>query len=189
MQLNGVNSTQTAQKTSFGSKSKEPKVKVKATEDSISIFNGEGKPKFGKSFGKGFLYKLANTVPVFGSYLIGKNIIEQDNIQDALANGTPYENKEPGIIKSVIKGAWVKIAQSIPAYGTYRIGKEIVEQKNIQEALKTGNKELAAKKPGFVKSWWEGAKMKIYQSIPILGTYKFGKEVETHKVINDQLAK
>ena len=148
------------------------------------IATGEEKPKFTKAYGNGFLQKLATTVPILGTYLIGKRIIEQDNQQEALAKGVKNESEGPGFFKSFFKGLGMKLSLVVPFYGAYRVGKEIIEQKNIQEALATGNNEKATEKPKFWQSWWEGTKMALSQLVPVYGTYKLGKNVATHKAID-----
>jgi len=148
------------------------------------IATGETKPKFLKSYGNGFLHKLALNVPILGSYLIGKNMIEQDNEQNAIAQGKKNDNEDPGIFKSVVKGIGMKLSLFVPFYGTYRVGKEIIEQKNIQESLQTGNKDKATEKPKFWNAWWEGVKMELSQIVPVYGTYKLGKNLAVHKTLD-----
>ena len=117
--------------------------------------------------------------------MIGKQIIEQDNQQVALSQGKKNNHEEPGFFKSFFKGLGMKLSQIVPFYGAYRAGKEIVEQKNIQEAIKTGDGQKAIEKPKFWSTWWEGFKMSLSQIVPVFGTYKLGKAVATHKAINE----
>ena len=148
------------------------------------IATGEAKPKFSKAYSKGFLNQLALFVPVLGSYLIGKQIIEQDNQQNAISQGMRNDYKKPGFFKSTIKGVGMKLSQFVPFYGTYRVGKEIIEQKNIQEALQTGDSSKATEKPKFWSAWCEGTKMKLSQLVPVYGKYNLGNKLMVHQAID-----
>lgn len=140
------------------------------------------KPGFFKSLFKGVGMQFVASLPIIGSYKVGKELLEQQYLKEdikALEEGKTPENKKPGFCESLGKGILFKLGQSVPIYSTYRIGKEILEQKYIKEdleAVKEG-RNPEHKKVGFGKALWQGFKFKLSTLVPALNPYLTGKDM------------
>ena len=79
---------------------------------------------------KKFVYAL----PIIGTYQLGKNKIQHENLKnqiEAAKNGTTYEPQKAGVFKTLFKGIGEKIKNVIPFYGTYYRGKMMNENENM----------------------------------------------------------
>lgn len=142
------------------------------------------KPKALESFGKGILTNLKLMIPFYGTYTIGKEYLEQENTINDLNNlkaGKEAESKKPGVLKSILVGTGIGLAQAVPFLGSYLIGHQQIEQDN---AIRELNGE-ATKNDGVLASIGKGFLTKLGCCIPLLATYIKGQEfAEQDKLVD-----
>ena len=91
---------------------------------------------FFKKTAKGFIKQIVYALPVIGTYQMGKDKIEHENLKEQIEaekNGTTYEESDTGVIKTFFTGLGEKIKNIIPIYGTYYRGKMMSENENMYE--------------------------------------------------------
>lgn len=89
---------------------------------------------FIKKTANGFWKKFVYTLPIIGTYQLGKNKIEHENLKnqiEAAKNGEEYTPEKKGFFKTLFTGVGEKIKNVIPFYGTYYRGRMMNENENM----------------------------------------------------------
>lgn len=139
----------------------------------------------GETIGKGIKEKIKMSLPVYGSYYLGKKYLETEDKFDAVQNnnGDKNENtKKPGFLKSVFVGAAIKSLCSIPVLGSYLLGKKVLEQENALKEAKGENTVEIKKSDAF----FEGIKTKLKLSVPLLSAHTVGKIIYKNDDLKNQ---
>lgn len=87
-----------------------------------------------RKIGKGFVNQLIYTIPVIGTYKIGKDKVNHDfmkNTVEAQKYDSTYAYKKTNPIKTYFKGLGEKIKLLIPIYSIYYAGKMVNETNNM----------------------------------------------------------
>ncbi len=168
---------------------KEQYYKKVSTEEKPDTFTKAEKPGVLKSFGKGLLFGLKQMVPGLSSHSTGKIENQHQAIVQELTNEDEFSinDSEKGKAATFGKGLLTKLAYCTPFYGTYKLGKEALENEYAYKTVIEGEDLGEYKKPGVLKSFGKGILKSIAISIPFLSTYTQGKDIEKQNQVYEEL--
>ena len=102
--------------------------------------------------GKGLGKVLLSSIPIIGTYTLGKTKNEKENLKKEIAG---QDTKKAGVFKNYFTGLWEKIKLAIPFYNVYYIGKESLEATNIQNDTEKIYSEAASKNLKTIQSEYD----------------------------------
>ncbi|MCD7740429.1 MAG: hypothetical protein LUH11_03675 [Candidatus Gastranaerophilales bacterium] len=161
-----------------------------ASEETQSSADLE-KGGFFKSLGNGMVFNFKSLIPIWSSKTAGDIEYQHEAIMEELTNGDEYNinDDEKGTAKTVGKGILTKLAYMIPFYGTYKLGKEALENEYAYDKLTDPENTGDYEKPGFFKCFGKGILKNLALMVPVLSAYTKGKDIDMQNQIYEELQK